>query len=91
LRVEPSTLRSQLRKNRFEQWPIREVRARSQQEVGPVSAVAMIVLIVIALLLVAMLAAAFRRSVTRPTHHGPTDDPSFRSHAEASRGDRRAP
>ncbi len=55
------------------------------------STVAVIVLIVVALLLVAMLAAALRRSVTRPAHHGPSDEPSFRSHAEASRGDRHSP
>jgi archaellum component FlaG (FlaF/FlaG flagellin family) len=56
-----------------------------------VSTVAVIVLIVVALLLIAMLAAALRRSATRTAHHGPSDDPSFRSHAEASRGDRRQP
>jgi len=57
-----------------------------------VSAVAVIVLVVIALLLAAMLAAAFRRSAaTRHPGHAPTDDPSFRSHAEASRGRDHAP
>jgi hypothetical protein len=91
LRFEPSTWRGRLRKNRFEQSPIREVRAWSQQEVGLVSALAVIVLVVVALLLVAMLAAAMRRSATRPAHHGPSDDPSARSHAEASRGDDHAP
>jgi hypothetical protein len=55
-----------------------------------VSAVAVIVLVVVALLLAAMLVAALRRSASvRHAHHGPSDDPSFRSHAEASRGDRR--
>jgi hypothetical protein len=54
-----------------------------------VSTVAVIVLIVIALLLAATLVAVARRSATRHAHHGPSDDPSFRSHAEASRGDRR--
>lgn len=53
------------------------------------STVAVIVLIVVALLLASMLAAALRRSATRHAHHGPSDDPSFRSHAEASRNDRR--
>jgi hypothetical protein len=53
-----------------------------------VSTVAVIVLIVVALLLAAMLAAAARRSAVRHAHHGPSDDPSYRSHAEASRGDR---
>jgi archaellum component FlaG (FlaF/FlaG flagellin family) len=53
-----------------------------------VSIVSVIVLIVVALLLAAMLAAALRRSAaTRHAHHGPSDDPSYRSHAEASRGD----
>jgi hypothetical protein len=53
-----------------------------------VSAVAVIVLVVVALLLAAMLVAALRRSAAvRHAHHGPSDDPSFRSHAEASRGD----
>jgi hypothetical protein len=56
-----------------------------------VSTVAVIVLIVLALLLVAMLAAAWRRSAARPAHHGPSDDPTFRSHAEASRSDRQQP
>jgi FtsZ-interacting cell division protein ZipA len=51
------------------------------------SAVAVVV-IVVALLLIAMLVAGLRRSTRRATH-GPGDDPSFRSHAEASRGDRR--
>jgi hypothetical protein len=61
----------------------------ANQEVGLVSAVAMIVVIVVALLLAAMLIAALRRSAaTRHATHGPSDDPSFRSHAEASRGDR---
>jgi hypothetical protein len=77
-----------LRKNRFEQWPIREERPRSQQKVGLVSAVAVIVVIVVALLLGSVLTAALRRDATRHAHHGPSDDPSFRSHAEASRGDR---
>jgi hypothetical protein len=55
-----------------------------------VSAVAVIVLIVVALLLAAMLIAALRRSASaRLAGHAPGDDPSFRSHAEASRGDRR--
>jgi hypothetical protein len=55
-----------------------------------VSALAVIVLIVVALLLAAMLIAALRRSAaTRPVGHAPSDDPSFRSHAEDSRGDRR--
>jgi hypothetical protein len=36
-----------------------------------------------------VLFAALRRDATRHAHHGPSDDPSFRSHAEASRGDRR--
>jgi hypothetical protein len=54
------------------------------------SAVAVILVIVVVLLLAAMLAAALRRSASvRHAHHGPSDDPSFRSHAEASRGDRR--
>ncbi|HEY0277394.1 MAG TPA: hypothetical protein VGC32_03905 [Solirubrobacterales bacterium] len=52
------------------------------------SAVAVIVLVVVALLLAAMLIAALRRSAHHATH-GPSDDPSFRSHAEASRGDHR--
>ncbi len=49
------------------------------------STVAVIVLIVVVLLLTSMLAATLRRSATR---HAPGDDHSFRSHAEASRGDR---
>jgi hypothetical protein len=53
------------------------------------SAVAVIVVIVVALLLASVLAAALRRDATRHAHHGPSDDPSFRSHAEASRVDRR--
>jgi hypothetical protein len=58
-------------------------------EVGEVSIVAVIVLIVVALLLATMLVAALRRSASvRHAHHDPSDDPSFRSHAEASRGDR---
>jgi hypothetical protein len=62
----------------------------TQQKVGPVSVVAVIVVvIVVALLLASVLAAALRRDATRHTDHGPSDDPSFRSHAEASRGDRR--
>jgi hypothetical protein len=60
----------------------------NQQKVGPVSAVALIVVIVVALLLASVLFAALRRDA-RHAHHGPSDDPSFRSHAEASRGDRR--
>ena len=55
------------------------------------STVAVIVLIVVALLLASMLAAALHRSATREAHHGPSDDPSFRSHAEDSRNDRRLP
>ena len=51
------------------------------------SAVAVIVVIVVALLLASVLAAALRRDAGRQAHHGPSDDPSFRSHAEASRGD----
>jgi hypothetical protein len=59
----------------------------NQQKVGLVSAVA--VIIVVVLLLAAMLIAALRRSAAiRHAHHGPSDDTSFRSHAEASRGDR---
>ena len=54
------------------------------------SAVAVIVVIVVVLLLAAMLVAALRRSAAaRPAGHAPSDDPSFRSHAEDSRGDRR--
>jgi hypothetical protein len=54
------------------------------------SAVAVILVIVVVLLLTAMLAAALRRSASvRHAHHGPSDDPSFRSHAEASRSDHR--
>ena len=49
------------------------------------STVALIVLVVVALLLAAMLAAVGRHSTAR---HAPSDDPWFRSHAEASRGDR---
>jgi archaellum component FlaG (FlaF/FlaG flagellin family) len=56
-----------------------------------VSTLAVIVLIVVALLLAAMLVAALRRSATRHTTHTPANDPTFRSHAEASRGERRAP
>jgi hypothetical protein len=59
--------------------------------VGFVSTVAVIVVVVVALLLVAMLVAALRRSTARHARHGPTADPSFRSHAEASRTDGRAP
>jgi hypothetical protein len=90
LRLDPSTRRGFHRKNRFERSSIREVKARSQQEVGPMSAVALIVVIVVVLLLAAMLIAALRRSAAvRHAGHAPTDDPSFRSHAEASRGDHR--
>jgi hypothetical protein len=54
------------------------------------SAVAVIVVIVVLLLLAAMLIGALHRSAAaRHATHGPSDDPSFRSHAEASRGDRR--
>jgi hypothetical protein len=54
------------------------------------SAVAVIVVVVVLLLLAAMLIAALRRSAAvRHAGHAPTDDPSFRSHAEASRGDHR--
>jgi hypothetical protein len=60
----------------------------NQRKVGPVSAVALIVVIVVALLLASVLFAALRCDA-RHAHHGPSDDPSFRSHAEASRGDRR--
>jgi hypothetical protein len=61
----------------------------NQRKVGPVSAVAVIIVIAVVLLLAAMLIAALRRSAAiRHSHHGPSDDPSFRSHAEASRGDR---
>jgi hypothetical protein len=88
LRVEPSAQPNSHRKNRFEQSPIREERGLgANQEVGLVSAVAVIVVIVVALLLASVLAAALRRDAGRQAHHGPSDDPSFRSHAEASRGD----
>ena len=60
----------------------------ANQEVGLVSAVAVIVVIVVALLLAAMLVAGPAPLPTRHATHGPSDDPSFRSHAEASRGDR---
>jgi hypothetical protein len=53
-----------------------------------VSTVAVIVVIVVALLLAGMLAVALRRAGTRHAHHGPDDD-AYRSHAEASRTDRR--
>jgi hypothetical protein len=89
LRLDRSKRRGRTYRNRFEQSPVGELGARSQQEVGLVSAVAVIVLIVVALLLAAMLLAALRRSAaSRHAGHGPSDDPSFRSHAEASRGDR---
>ena len=52
------------------------------------SAVAVIVVIVLALLLASVLYAALRRDATRHAGHAPSDDPSYRSHAEASRGDR---
>ena len=55
------------------------------------STVAVIVVIVVAMLLASVLAAALRHSATREAHHGPSDDPSFRSHAEDSRNDRRLP
>jgi hypothetical protein len=60
-------------------------------EEGALSTVAVIVVIVVALLLASMLAVALRRSATRHAYHGPSDDPSFRSHAEASRGSDRRP
>jgi hypothetical protein len=84
LRVGPSAQPNSHRKSRFEQWPIREVTARTKRKVGLVSAVAVIVVIVVALLLASVLVAALRRDA-RHAHHGPSDDPSFRSHAEASR------
>jgi hypothetical protein len=58
-------------------------------EEGALSTVAVIVVIVVASLLASMLAAALHRSATRHAHHGPSDDQSFRSHAEDSRNDRR--
>jgi hypothetical protein len=60
----------------------------NQQKVGPVSALSVVVVIVVALLLATVLTAALRRDATRHVDHAPSDDPSFRSHAEASRGDR---
>lgn len=50
---------------------------------------AVIVLIVVALLLAAMAATAAHHSATHHAHPGPSDDPPFRSHAEASRNDPR--
>jgi hypothetical protein len=53
----------------------------------PVSAIAVIVIVLLATLLVAMLVAGARRSTTARTGVVHDDVHSFRSHAEASRRD----
>jgi hypothetical protein len=60
-------------------------------EEGSLSTVAVIVLTVVVLLLAAMLATALRLRMARHAHHGPDDEATspYRSHAEASRNERR--
>ena len=53
------------------------------------SAVAVVVIVLVAVLLVAMLVAGARRSTAARTNVVDHDVHSFRSHAEASRGEER--